>query len=183
MAKSEPWTPSMSDDAVKARTGKGWMSWFNILNKANASAMPHQQIANLLYEKHGAPGWWAQMITVEYERARGGRQKNETADGFSVSVSKTMPVALPKLYRAFSDAKTRAKWFPKGEVEPGKCTVNKYWRGKWNGARLEVGFYEKGAGKAQVAIQVNRLAKKADVEKARAAWKKAVETLGALLER
>lgn len=176
------WKPSMSDEAVKAKTGRGWMGWFIILNKANASAMAHREIATLLYDKYGCPGWWCQMIAVEYERARGNRQKHETADGFSVSVSKTLPAGIPALYRAFADAKTRAKWFPKGAVEPGKCTANKYWRAKWNGgARLEVGFYAKGEGKAQVALQVNKMAKMADVEKERAAWKKAMEKLGALV--
>ena len=117
------------------------------------------------------------MITVEYERARGGRKKHERPDGFSISVSKTLPVSVSNLYRAFADAKTRAKWFPKGDLEIGKCTADKYWRAKWNAARLEVGFYAKGAGKAQVALQVNKLTKKSDVERERAAWKKAMEKL------
>ena len=181
-AQMTAWTPSMSDEAVKAKTGRGWMVWFVILNKANATEMKHQDVANLLYEKYGCPGWWAQMITVEYERARGGRQKNQTADGYSVGVSKTLPVGLAEAYRAFGDAKMRAKWFPKGAVEPGKCTPGKYWRAKWNGGpRLEVGFYAKPGGKAQVALQVNKMAKKTDVERERAAWKKAFEKLETVL--
>src|SRR5262249_32267769 len=136
----------------------------------------------LLYDKYACPGWWAQMIAVEYERARGNRQKHEKADGFSVSVSKTVAADVADIYRAFSDAKTRTKWFPKGDIEPGKCTANKYWRAKWKGAsRLEVGFYPKSAGKTQVALQVNRMPKMADVEKERAAWKKAMEKLEALV--
>src|SRR4029077_19696334 len=99
------WTPSMSDEAVKAKTGRGWMGWFIILNKANAGALTNKDIATLLYEKHNVPGWWAQMITVEYERARGGRQKHEQLDGFSVSVSKTLQADLGTLYRAFADPK------------------------------------------------------------------------------
>lgn len=181
MAK-ESYTPSMSDAAVKAKTGRNWMGWFVILNKANANAMAHQDVANLLYTKYKVPGWWAQMITVEYERARGGRKKHERPDGYSVSMSKTVPAGLADAYRAFADPKMRAKWFPKGAVEPAKCTVNKYWRGKWNGeARLEVGFYAKGTGKAQVAVQVSKLARQSDVEKVRAAWKAALDKLGAMV--
>ena len=41
--------------AVKAKTGRGWMGWFIILNKANANAMPHKDVAKLLHEKYGAP--------------------------------------------------------------------------------------------------------------------------------
>jgi hypothetical protein len=168
----------MSDAAVKAKTGRNWMGWFIILNKVNANAMAHRDVAELLHEKYGVPGWWSQMITVEYERARGGREKHERPDGFSVGVSKTLAANLADAYRAFADPKTRAKWFPKGKLEIGKCTANKYWRAKWNGdARLEANFYAKDPGKSQVTIQISKLKKKADVEKERTAWKAALENL------
>jgi hypothetical protein len=182
MAKGETYTPAMSDDAVKAKTGRDWYSWFKVLDKEKAHTLPHKDIATLLYEKHEVPGWWSQIVTVEYERARGLRDKHEQTGGYSVAVSKTLPVDLGRLYRAFADAKMRKRWFPKGEVEPTSATKNKYWRGKWNGlARLEVGFHAKGAGKSQVAIQVNKLARKPDVEAQRAAWKKALEKLAEIL--
>jgi len=178
MAKGETYTPAMSDAAVKAKTGRDWYGWFTVLDKERAHKLAHKDIATLLYEQHEVPGWWAQMVTVEYERARGLREKHEQAGGFSIAVSKTLPVEVAKLYRAFADAKMRARWFPKGKVEPTSATEDKYWRSKWNGsARLEVGFYARGTGKSQVAIQVSRLAKKSDVEKERAAWKKALARL------
>src|SRR5438046_3741174 len=93
------WKPSIADEKVKAATGRGWMGWFIILNKANAGAMAHKDIALLLH-KNGAPNWWAQMIAVEFERARGGRAKHERPDGYSVSVTKGMPVDLPALFAA-----------------------------------------------------------------------------------
>ena len=180
-AKTEGWNPSISDEKVKAATGRGWMGWFIILNKANAAAMAHKDIAQLLHKK-GAPDWWAQMITVEFERSRGGRKKHEKADGFSVSVTKVMPVALSALFAAATHPKSRAKWFPKGAFEETSKTPDKYWRGKWKkGARLEVGFYAKGAGKTQIALQVNKLADAAAVENERAAWKKAFERLAGVL--
>jgi len=180
-ARMEGWKPSISDEKVKAATGRGWMGWFVILNKANAGALPHKQIAQLLYDK-GCPGWWSQMITVEYEWARGGRQKHEQTGGFSVSITKVMPVDLPVLFSAATDPKLRAKWFPKGAFEETSKTENKYWRGKWKkDARLEVGFYAKGAGKSQIALQVNKLPDAGSVEKERAAWKKAFEKLATLL--
>jgi hypothetical protein len=177
------WQPSMSDEAVKARTGRGWMGWFTILNKANANALPHKDIAALLHEKHGVPGWWAQMITVEYERARGGRQKHERPDGYSVSISKTFVAPLSKLYAATADAKQRGKWFPKEAFRPSSQTKDKYFRGSWstNGARLEMGFYAKGEGKSQLAVQVSKLAKKTDVERERTRWKQALGRLAGLL--
>src|SRR5262249_3336675 len=157
-AKPEGWKPSISDEKVKAATGRGWMGWFVILNKANAGAMPHREIAQHLHNK-GCPGWWSQMIAVEFERIRGARSKHEKADGCSGSVTKVMPVSLAELFAAATDAKSRAKWFPKGAFAETSKTKDKYWRGKWKkDARLEVGFYAKGAGKSQIALQVNKLA-------------------------
>ncbi len=63
-------------------------------------------------------------------------------------------------------------------------TKDKYFRGAWKKtARLEVGFYAKGPGKAQIALQVNKLENKSDVETARDTWKKALTKLEALLSK
>src|ERR1700761_8541587 len=169
------WPPtSISDEKVKAATGRGWMGWFVILNNMKATSLPHKEVAKRLKEKYGAPSWWCQMIAVEYERARGGRQKHERAGGtFAVNVTKVMPAALPKLFAVATDPKTRKAWFPPGAFEETSKTENKYWRGKWKGAqKLEFGFYAKGDGKAQIALEIGKLESAEAVETARAAWKK-----------
>jgi hypothetical protein len=91
-----------------------------------------------------------------------------------------MAVPLPKLYAAAT--KNPADWFPKGTFEETSRTRDKYWRGKWKSGRLEVGFYAKGGAKAQIALQSNKLADKAMVEKERALWKKAIDRLQAIVE-
>jgi hypothetical protein len=182
MATKKDYAPSMSDDAVKAKTGMDWYGWFKLLDKAEAAKLPHKDIANLLYAEHKVPGWWAQMVTVEYERARGLREKHEQTGGFSVSASKTINAPLGKLFAAASDSKVRKKWFPETNFKPSSETKNKYFRGAWkNGARLEIGFYAKGSGKSQIAVQVNKLAKKSDVDRERVVWKKALEKLEKLV--
>ena len=183
-AKGELWPPpSYSEEKVKAATGKGWMGWFSVLNNMNANALPHKEVAKRLEEEHGAPSWWCQMIAVEYERARGGRKKNERAGGtYAVNVTKVIPASLAKLFAAATDEKIRKDWFPAGAFEETSKTKDKYWRGKWKKDRkLEFGFYAKGEGKSQIALEIGKLPTEADVEKERAAWKKAVEKLGELL--
>ncbi|MGH6873081.1 MAG: hypothetical protein ACREHE_16420 [Rhizomicrobium sp.] len=178
------WPPkSIGEDKVKAATGKGWMGWFVILTNMKATELPHKEVAKRLHEKHGAPGWWAQMIAVEYERARGGRRRNERAGGtYAVNVTKVMPASLAKLFAAAPAEKTRAKWFPPGAFEETSRTKDKYWRGKWKtGRKLEFGFTAKGDAKSQIALEIGKLPTEADVEKERAAWKKAMEKLAALL--
>ena len=183
MVKKGQAGPSMSDAAVKAKTGKDWAGWFAILDKAGAAKLDHKGIVAILSQKHGVPGWWRQMVTVEYERARGLRQKHETTTGYSVSASKTIAADLKDVFAATADAKLRKAWFPKGAFTLTSQTKNKYFRGSWNGtARLEIGFYAKPGGKSQIAVQVNKIAKKFGVEAERAAWKKALEKLQTQLE-
>jgi hypothetical protein len=176
MAKD--YTPSMSDEAVKAKTGKDWKAWFALMDKAGANRLTHGDIAALLHDTYKVPGWWSQMVTVEYERARGLRVKFQTADGFTLNASKTLPVALAKLYRALNDAKTRSRWFPKGKYEITSTTDLKYFRAKWEGdTRLEINTYARGEGKAQITVQQSRFASEKSMEAMRAEWKKALEKL------
>jgi len=168
----------MSDAAVSLKTGKTWEQWFSVLDGAGAAGLAHRNIAGMLSEKYDVGPWWCQMVTVEYERARGLRQKHETATGYSVSVSKTIPCSVAALYRAAADARSRKKWFPEGVFEPSSQTKDKYLRGNWNGgARLEIGFIEKGENKSQISIQIGKLARKSEVESERAAWKSALARL------
>lgn len=176
-------TPSVANAAVKAKTGKDWAGWFEALDKAGAAKLDHKGIVAILTRKHGLPGWWCQNVAVEYERARGLRERHETASGFSVAVSKTLTATLPHLYQATASARQRRQWFPKGAFEPSSHTKDKYFRGAWNkNARLEIGFYARGAGKAQIALQIRKLARKGDVEIERKAWKAAVVKLQEMLE-
>ena len=180
MAKD--YTPSMSDEAVKAKTGKDWKAWFALMDKAGANKLTHKDIAALLSETHKVPGWWSQMVTVEYERARGLRVKFQQAGGFTLNASKTMAVDLPKLYRAVSDSKLRGRWFPKGKYEVTSTTDLKYFRAKWEGdTRLEINTYAKGEGKAQITVQQSRFQSEKAMEAMRGEWKKAVERLTDLL--
>lgn len=183
MVTQPQYVPAMSDESVKARTGKDWAAWFGELDAAGAIELKHTDIANYLADQHGMPGWWSQMVTVEYERARGRRVRHQKDGSFSVSISKTLPASVAKIYAAVAQPTQRKKWFPLGGFTPSSQTKNKYFRGAWKkSARLEMGFYSKGAGKSQLAVQINKLAKAADVEKERAAWKAALTKLHAQLE-
>src|SRR5262245_22230905 len=173
---------AMSDAAVKAKTGKDWAGWFGALDRAGAAKLEHREIARLLHDRHGVPGWWSQCVTVECELARGLRARHQTVSGFQISVSKTVAMSLGQLYAWTANAAKRRSWFPKKKFTPSSQTKDKYVRGAWGGgpARLEIGFYAKGAGKAQIAVQVGKLAGKKDVVAERAAWRKALGRLAAI---
>ena len=181
--RTRAYVPSLSNAVVKARTGRDWAGWFRMLDRAGASRLGHRQIAEILSSRHQVPGWWCQMVTVEYERARGLRARHQSASGYSVSVSKTLATRLGNVYSATARPGERRKWFPRGAFEASSQTRDKYFRGRWKqNARLEIGFYARGAAKSQIAVQVSRLPRRGDVEPVRHAWKSALGKLQALLE-
>lgn len=93
---------NISNEAVKAATGKTWDEWFTLLDEEGAENLPHKDIAALLLNKGHIPeteGWWAQSVTVGYEYAKGRRVKGQTADaGFQVGVQKTIPIENERLW-------------------------------------------------------------------------------------
>src|SRR5258708_4913455 len=61
----------MRDAAVKAKTGCTWERWVQALDRVQAHAWPHREIARHVSARYKIPSWWAQMVTVGYERIRG----------------------------------------------------------------------------------------------------------------
>jgi hypothetical protein len=167
----------ISDAAVKKATGKTWQQWFALLDAAGATTRKHADIVQLLPEE--ISGWWRQMVTVGYERARGLRAVHQKVTGeFAAAASKTFNVPLEVLYEAWDDARTRAAWLKQGVVVR-KATPNKSLRMtvKSGATPVEVNFYARGDNKAQVAIDHRQLGSEAEVQQAKASWKDAFERL------
>src|SRR5262249_3717987 len=59
-----------SDDAIAAKTGRTWQEWVRVLDADGAATMPHRAIAVLVNKKHHVDDWWAQTVTVGYERIK-----------------------------------------------------------------------------------------------------------------
>lgn len=171
---------SMSDEAVKSKTGKVWSEWFAILDRTGAQKMSHKDIAIWLSEKQGVGDWWCQMVTVEYEKARGLRALHQKADGFAVGASKTINAPVAVLYRAFADARARKKWLPDGKMKITTATENKSLRIAWaDGTRVSVYFYPKGEAKTQVTIQHEKLANAKAASSMKSYWAAGLSRLAA----
>ncbi len=175
----------LSSEAVRAKTGKGWDEWFAVLDEAGANQWNHTAIATHLYDKLGCPGWWSQMVAVGYEQERGLRVQNQGCDGdFRVSRSKTLAVPLSRLFKAWSDAKQRARWLGGVKLTVRKATKDKSMRITWEDGKqsVEVNFYAKGDEKSQVSLQHNKLAGAKGVEKMKVFWGEALDRLQAALK-
>ncbi len=175
----------IGDAAVKKATGCDWKSWTWHLDQAGCATMSHKEIAALVrarWPKIG--GWWSQMVTVGYERAKGLRAKHQVAGGWSVSSTKTIDVPVKTLFLAWKDSKKRAAWLTDHRFTVRKATAPKSMRITWVDGKtnVDVGFHPKGAKRSTVAVQHDKLASAKDVEKKRAYWAKSLAKLKATVE-
>jgi hypothetical protein len=175
--------PGVSDAAVQRATGREWDEWFALLDAWDGTAHNHAEIARHVHETHGIDGWWAQNVTVGYERARGMRALHERPDGFSMNASKTIPVPVERLFVAFVDQDERERWLKGLELRPRTNQPNKSARfdvlpGE---TRLAVTFVAKGPEKSSAQLQVERLPSAEEVERWKALWQEQFARLAVYL--
>jgi len=168
---------AMSDAALKAKTGRTWDQWFTLLDKAGAAKMTHGAIAKLVATRHKIPGWWAQAVTVGYERARGLRKVNETLAGFRTGVSRTLDAGMDAAFGAWDNAKTRAALL-KEKVDLSTRDPGKNLRFAWKVGRVEVRFVVKSAKKTQVTVDHTGLKSESQVDKFKTQWSETMDKLG-----
>jgi len=176
----------ISSEAVEKATGKSWAQWLKILDSAGGRKMNHKEIVAVLAGEHGVSSWWRQMVTVGYEQARGLREKNQKADGFSASRSKTVAAPVSALYAAWGDARARARWLGAGakSLVVRTSTKNKSIRAGWESgaSRVDVTFSAKGTAKSLVSVEHSKLASARDVARMKAFWGEALERLQSAVE-
>ena len=154
-----------------------------VLDAAGASRLPHREIAAHLRDTHDVGAWWAQTVTVGYERIRGLRDKGQQrGGGYVVNKSKTFGVPVEALYETFSTARRRRLWL--GDEAPGVTTARrcKSLRMVWSdGTKLQAHFWRKGAAKSQVQLQHGEFATKAAADRLRQFWTERLAELARLL--
>jgi len=174
----------MSDETVKAKTGCTWQRWVAALDSKGAASWSHGEIAEYVQEKYKISGWWAQTVTVGYERIKGLREIGQRrGGGYEASKSKTVPVPVERLRRAVGDRRLRARWLPDARPTQRKTTSEKSLRFTWeDGTPVVFWFVAKGDGKSQVAVTHAKLATKAAAEARKAYWGERLGALAALLK-
>jgi uncharacterized protein YndB with AHSA1/START domain len=168
-----------TDASIKARTGCTWERWVKALDRVKAHTWSHREIAKYVHEKYKVSGWWAQTVTVGYERIKGLRQVGQRRDGsFEASKSRTFPVPVSTLFGAFHDARIRSQWLPGVDLTVRTATREKSMRISWpDGTSLEIGFTGQGAGKSRVALSQVKLSDKAAATRAKEFWAERFDAL------
>jgi uncharacterized protein YndB with AHSA1/START domain len=172
-----------SDETIAAKTGCTWQKWVEHLDWFGAADKPHREIAQHVHEKFGVPGWWAQAVTVGYERIRGLRDVGQRRGGaYEASKSKTFPVPVERLFAAFAEPAMRRRWLPGVELAVRKATPGKSIRITWeDGTPVEVWLQSKGEGKSVAAIAHRKLPDRARVEELKRYWGERLDALAGQL--
>jgi uncharacterized protein YndB with AHSA1/START domain len=196
----------ISDAAVKKATGKDRAQWFALLDKAGAKKMSHKEIAQWLQDNHIKKGWWAQMVTVEYEYARGKRVigKTESA-GFQIGVQKALPISQRQAWQLITK-KGRKLWlgdstdvrFTKGatyttregtqgevrSIVPGE-KLRLSWRpksfAKPSTVQINLMCHRNTPGKTVISIHQEKLASAREREVMRKRWRRALQQFEKLI--
>lgn len=173
----------MSDEAVKAKTGHTWAEWKRKLDAIGAAQMTHRDIAKEVRSRFGAGSWWAQTVTVGYERIHGLRAIGQRRAGtWEAAKSRTYAVPVATLYTAWADAKKRARWLAGVKLTVRKATESHSMRITWgDGTSVELWFVAKGDTKSSVQLQHTKLATKEDATRWKAYWGERLDALGECL--
>lgn len=163
--------PGMADDKLLAATGRGWDGWCDVIDAWPGHTAGHTAVAAHLREAHGVDSWWAQTVTVGWERITGARLAHQMADGtFTANRTRTVTVDVDLLRALLVDDEGRASLFP------GQATTL---RSKPSAKSLRVAFDEgvalfafapRAGGRVAVTVSHERLPSAASLDRWRHYW-------------
>ena len=163
--------PELSDDAVLAGTGRRWDEWRQVLDAWSGSDAGHTAIATYVREHHGVDGWWAQTVTVGYERITGRRLPYQQPDGtFTINRSRTLHTDPEALRAMLLDATGRTRLFPGLDTDLRSKATSKNVRVAIGPGTAEIALDPRDDGRVKVTVQHHRLSTHDEVEPWRAYW-------------
>lgn len=175
----------VSDDAMLRATGKRHPEWFALLDAWGATDRGHTEIAAWLRDGNSVAGWWAQSITVAYERARGKRARHQLPGGFSVGATRTIAAPPEAVLAAFTDESFRSRWLAQDGIRPRPTRARLTARFDWPrpASRLVVTVAPHGDGRSTVSVTHEQLPDATAAERSKAEWRDRLVELKGLLER
>ena len=174
----------MSDAAIKKATGCDWAKWAFCLDYVGAQDWSHRAIADYVHTTYKLKDWWAQSVTVGYERIKGLRAIGQRRDGgFEANRTKTVSAPAAAVFRAFAHARVRKHWLSGVSLAVRKVTPDRSLRMKWDdGTPVEVWLTAKGAKKTSVQVQHRKLSGQGDAEERKRYWGERLDALAEVIE-
>lgn len=152
----------VSDEATVRATGKTSAQWYAMLDAEHGELWSHAERLGFL-RRHGIEaGWWLQVLSVNYERARGIRMLGETSGaGFEFGISRTFPVPAERVWKLLTSGVGLEAWAGDGvEVEMKKGATQQMRtkrievRGYTEGVRVRLAATEPGVPKRTFQMSI-----------------------------
>ncbi len=188
-ARQAPATGAVSEERCREKTGHGFDHWFRVLDRFGARKEGHTKAARHLLEEHQVSAWYAQAITVAYERAHGLREVNQQCTGdFQTSVSRVLPVDVEAAQRLFVERAERDGWLLGLEGEPAAslqtALEKESFQAMKGGVRLryrpaaslvELELRAKNGGRATVVVRHSKIGDRGEMESLRGGWRQVLD--------
>ena len=150
--------PEFSDKALCDGTGKGWDAWCDVIEEWPGHHDGHTAVAAYLQETQGVDGWWAQSITVGYERITGLRLPFQRPDGtFTANKSRTVSVDREALRAILLDDVQRHDLFPGRSTALRSKPTSKVIRLAIGPGVAQLAFDPKADGRTKITVDHEKL--------------------------
>jgi hypothetical protein len=170
--------PETADDTLREATGRGWNEWCDIIDAWPGRADGHTAIATYVREEHGVEGWWAQTVTVGYERITGLRLPHQQPDGtFSAGKSRTVTVDAGLLREMLLDDDHRPDLFPGFETELRSRPSSKVVRIGIGPGTAQIALDTQEDGRVKITIAHDKLPTPDAVEEWKGYWSEWLEAV------
>lgn len=175
-----------TDEALRKETGKDWQEWKVALENWGAAEKSYPEIVKHLADEFGYNTWWAQGITVGYERMIARRAVGKMNDGsFSATISKTIDASIERVHAALVVELTRLQWLDGSLVRLRTSMAPHSARFDDHEANVIIAFHltEDEDDITMVKLEANKLPTRESGETWEAAWKPRLEKLAEYLTR
>ncbi len=169
--------PEHTDEVIRQKTGRSWDEWSALIEAAGQHTQGHTAIARYLRDEHGVDPWWAQSVTVGYERIAGIRAPYQRADGtFEASLSRTIAVDGAVLRAALLDEATLPVLIGTPATRRSKPEARRIRLAAGDGTVL-IDLEERARGRVRVSLAHGGLHSSVQVMSWRAHWSRWFEAL------
>ncbi|MDP8930263.1 MAG: DUF4287 domain-containing protein [Actinomycetota bacterium] len=170
--------PEQSDEVIGDNTGRGWDQWRELIDAWPGYDQGHTAVASWLQDEHDLDGWWAQAVTVGWERITRRRLPHQMADGtFTANRSATITTDPAALREMLLDDDDRADLFPGMHPELRSRPTSKNVRVALTDGVAEIAIVAKDDRRATVTVAHAKLSSPEEVTHWKAYWGDWLEAL------
>lgn len=170
--------PEMAEAKLLDATGRGWEAWCDLIDAWPGHVDGHTAVAAHLRTEQGVDGWWAQTVTVGWERITGRRLPHQMADGtFTASRTRTVVADATRLRELLIDDDHRRDLFPDRSTELRSRPTSKVIRLGLEPGRALITLEPRSDGRTRVTVSHERLPTVDDVERWRFWWAEWLEAI------